>query len=883
MSTGPNNAIAAIDAGGSQAAAVAYTITLDASITLSADPSLINLVNGATLSIQGAGYPLNGFGLYRGLFVYAGTVTVNNMNKTDTVAKGGGGGPGFFAGGGGAGLGGGLFVAAAGNVTLNNVDFSQTAAIGGKGGNSTGPVGPGAAGRGSGGGGGMGGNAYGGANNGSAPGNIGGGGGGGGIGNAATGGYGRFTQADFQGTAAYAGAGGTAVGQGSAGSGGSYTNEMYAVLPVKGLRIVIPAGHAHYIGGAGGFGGGGGFLYGYNGHKTGAGGGAGGFGAGGGGIGAGASGATGYRPGAGFNPALNGILVGGAPGGSDPVGSYGGYAGGMQGGGGAFYAGGGAGGTTAGAGGYGGGGGGSGGAGGASSIGGAGGYGGGGGGGLTGSATGGFGAGSGGSGGGGGLGAGGGVFVAHGGTLAIAGATESGNTATGGSGADSGSSGSGLGGGIFLASGQVLTLLALPTLPIAIADSIAEGAGSASLLIEGTGTVALSGNNSFSGGIALNGGTLELGGASAAGSGMIAFGSIGATLRFDGTAVPDNTIAGFTRIDRIDLAGISYDAADTVDYLESTGILSIMNGTATVAQLHFGAGNTVVNDPFHLSQDSNGNLLISNNTPCFCAGTRILTDRGPIAVEDLRPGDVVVTLPVGVEAHAQATRTAVWIGHRHVDLTRHPDSDRVRPIRIAAHAMAPNAPERDLLVSPDHALFVEGLLVPARLLVNGGSIVRDERIARTTYYHVELDRHAILLAEGLAAESYLDTGNRGMFENGGGVTRLHADFAGDQAQREAQSCAPLATDPVRVEPIWQRLLQRSRSLGFAEWAAADTVDDPDLYAVVDGRRIRPVSRQNGRYLFVLPAMADTIRLESRDWVPSISALGSRTGAGWESW
>ena len=55
------------------------------------------------------------------------------------------------------------------------------------------------------------------------------------------------------------------------------------------------------------------------------------------------------------------------------------------------------------------------------------------------------------------------------------------------------------------------------------------------------------------------------------------------------------------------------------------------------------------------------------------------------------------------------------------------------------------------------------VLVPVRLLVNGTSI-RHERVATVTYWHIELPAHAIVLAEGLPAKSYLDTGNRGAFE-----------------------------------------------------------------------------------------------------------------------
>ena len=99
-----------------------------------------------------------------------------------------------------------------------------------------------------------------------------------------------------------------------------------------------------------------------------------------------------------------------------------------------------------------------------------------------------------------------------------------------------------------------------------------------------------------------------------------------------------------------------------------------------------------------------------------------------------------------------------WIGERRVDLARHPDPAKAAPIRIAARAITAGAPSRDLLVSPDHCLFIDGVLIPAKLLVNGGTIVQEIARARIRYFHVELDRHSVVLAENLATESYLDTG-----------------------------------------------------------------------------------------------------------------------------
>ena len=143
---------------------------------------------------------------------------------------------------------------------------------------------------------------------------------------------------------------------------------------------------------------------------------------------------------------------------------------------------------------------------------------------------------------------------------------------------------------------------------------------------------------------------------------------------------------------------------------------------------------------------------------CYAAGTRILTPAGEVAVEALREGQLVVTASGGFVP-------VRWLGHRHVDFVRHERPQDAYPVRVRADAFGPNLPHRDLLLSPDHAVFVDGVLIPVRYLINDATIAQEPMDA-VTYWHVELPEHGVLLAEGMPAESYLDTGNRGAFANG---------------------------------------------------------------------------------------------------------------------
>jgi len=135
--------------------------------------------------------------------------------------------------------------------------------------------------------------------------------------------------------------------------------------------------------------------------------------------------------------------------------------------------------------------------------------------------------------------------------------------------------------------------------------------------------------------------------------------------------------------------------------------------------------------------------------PCYARGTLISTTRGEVAVEKLRVGDMLHTANGGSSA-------VVWLGHRHVDCNRQPDKEEAYPIRVSKDAFGPGLPKRDLWLSPKHAVFVNGALVPIQCLINGTTITQDIK-PRVSYYHIELTEHNVIFAEGMPAESFLDT------------------------------------------------------------------------------------------------------------------------------
>ena len=227
--------------------------------------------------------------------------------------------------------------------------------------------------------------------------------------------------------------------------------------------------------------------------------------------------------------------------------------------------------------------------------------------------------------------------------------------------------------------------------------------------------------------------------------------------------------------------------------------------------------DTVVNvESFQFSDGTYSAADLENNVPCYGAGTLITTERGEVAVEDLVVGDKVITA-------SDMARPIKWIGRRSYSGRFIIGRKDILPICIKAGALDDNVPRRDLWVSPHHAMYLEGILIEARDLVNGVSIVQAETIEKIEYFHVELETHDVLIAEGALSETFVDDDSRGMFRNADEYRALNPDAPSGPVRY----CAPRRQYGYEVAAARAHIEQR------AGWRPAPTELQPGLRGSVD--------------------------------------------------
>ena len=291
------------------------------------------------------------------------------------------------------------------------------------------------------------------------------------------------------------------------------------------------------------------------------------------------------------------------------------------------------------------------------------------------------------------------------------------------------------------------------------------------------------------------------------------------------------TIAGFVAGDTIDV-----DTNGTATFTLSGSIVSVIQNGTTTGTLAFATAT--------MAQNALGSVIDVPLSLCFLAGTLIRTPTGEVEVEKLGAGDTVLTASGKV-------RPIAWIGQGKVLATRGRRT-AATPVIVRKGALGPNVPHADLRVTKGHSLFVDDVLVPVEFLVNHRSILWDDRAQEVSIYHVELDAHDVLLANGAPAESYRDDGNRWLFQNANSGWSLPPK----------EPCAPVLTGGPVVDAVWRRLLD-----ACGPRPGLPQTDDPDLHLLADGVRVDGI-RTGDNVSFSLRSVPAELRIVSRSGCPA---------------
>jgi len=237
---------------------------------------------------------------------------------------------------------------------------------------------------------------------------------------------------------------------------------------------------------------------------------------------------------------------------------------------------------------------------------------------------------------------------------------------------------------------------------------------------------------------------------------------------------------------------------------------------------------------------------IGFDVACFTGGTRIrLAVGAEVPVEALAIGDVLRT-------RFRGAQRVKWIGISRYDGRFIGQNHLMLPVCIAAGALAPGVPARALTLSPGHAVCIGDVLVPAWRLMNGVSITQAEAVACVAYYHIELEAHDVIEAEGCPAESYLDEQCRHWFQNAAGydalypgaavpgvpcLPRVEDGFALREIQRAVDARAGIAPAVERAGPL-RGFVDVAGPALVCGWAQnAEQPEVPVTLEILDGSQV----------------------------------------------
>ncbi|WP_173569848.1 Hint domain-containing protein [Acetobacter conturbans] len=288
--------------------------------------------------------------------------------------------------------------------------------------------------------------------------------------------------------------------------------------------------------------------------------------------------------------------------------------------------------------------------------------------------------------------------------------------------------------------------------------------------------------------------------------------SSGGLLQIDsGATTTDTTLVSGGAIE---LVGTTWSDTDALEFDSATNTLYITDNGVTLAVIDLASADDIYSSAdFTISETSADALYASPNdvlvtltvAACFCRGTLIETEFGPMAIETIEAGTRVLT--VGGRFMPVRWRGVRRYTHKQMVLDR-----SLCPVRLRAHALADDVPRRDLRLSQLHALYLLELLLPANALVNGSSIFLEPPSRYVEYHHIDLGVHAVILAENTPAETLLDDD----------AARRSFDNYASRCPKDCETCvapvycAPLIERGEVVRRLQKLYAQRAKILDFPE-------------------------------------------------------------------
>jgi glycosyltransferase involved in cell wall biosynthesis len=252
-------------------------------------------------------------------------------------------------------------------------------------------------------------------------------------------------------------------------------------------------------------------------------------------------------------------------------------------------------------------------------------------------------------------------------------------------------------------------------------------------------------------------------------------------------------IDGFALGDVLDVTDLAPGA--TASFNTATEALTVKDGS-TSFNLQF--NSAFAGDKFVLTAAGAGTDISLQVAACYLEGTQILTEDGERAIETLKIGDRVWT-------RSGEYRPIRWIGRRRYSAAAAWGKRDLMPVVISAGALGEGQPRRDLCVSPEHAMYLEGMLIPARALINGSTIRQPEHAAEIRYVHLEFETHDVIIAEGALSESFIDDASRGIFDNAAEYAALYPEAP----RGPATYCAPRIEDGADLQRVRTTIAART--------------------------------------------------------------------------